>query len=68
MSEREKVNKPLKIAFIGGAYDSAVGRAHRVAVEMDRKFCLVAGCFSRNDDSNINSALHYGIDKDRGLQ
>ena len=55
----------LKIAFIGGAYDSAVGRAHRVAVEMDQRFELVAGCFSREQEKSYDSALKYGIDPSR---
>jgi len=55
----------LKIAFVGGAYDSAVGRAHRVAVEMDQRFELVAGCFSRRQEKSRDSALKYGIDPSR---
>ena len=55
----------LKIAFIGGAYDSAVGRAHRVAVEMDQRFELVAGCFSRRQEKSRDSAFKYGIDPNR---
>lgn len=58
-------NKKLKVAFIGGAYDSAVGRSHRIAIQMDQCFELVAGCFSRNQDKNHHSAIEYGIELDR---
>lgn len=55
----------LKVAFVGGAFDSAVGRAHRVAIEMDQRFELVAGCFSRNQTKSVDSALKYRINPSR---
>lgn len=55
-------NAKLKLAFVGGAYDSAVGRSHRIAIEMDHRFELVAGCFSRNSEKNRDSAIKYGVD------
>lgn len=58
-------SRKLRIAFLGGAYDSAVGRVHRIAVEMDQRFELVAGCFSRKDETNRSSALKYGIRPER---
>lgn len=57
--------KKLKIAFLGGAFESAVGRAHRTAIEMDQRFELVAGCFSRNLEANQSAALKYGINPNR---
>jgi predicted dehydrogenase len=56
------VKKKLKVAFWGGGYDSAIGRTHRIALEMDQRFELVAGCFSRNLEKSRDSALKYGID------
>jgi predicted dehydrogenase len=58
-------NKRLKVAFLGGAYDSAVGRSHRIAIEMDQCFELVAGCFSRDREKNLDSAKQYGLDLNR---
>lgn len=58
-------SKRLRVAFLGGAYESAVGRVHRIAVEMDQRFELVAGCFSRNADINTASAARYGVHPDR---
>lgn len=55
----------LRVAFLGGAYESAVGRVHRIAVEMDQRFELVAGCFSRNPETNKDSASRYGVDLSR---
>lgn len=53
--------RKLRLAFLGGAYESAVGRVHRTAVEMDQRFQLVAGCFSRHAETNRSSALRYGV-------
>jgi len=58
-------SRKLKIAFLGGAFDSAVGRAHRAAIEMDQRFELVAGCFSRKSEISQSTALRYGINPDR---
>jgi predicted dehydrogenase len=46
--------KPLRLGFIGGGINSAVGRAHYAACRMDGKFEVVAGHFSR--DPAINEA------------
>ena len=46
----------LKVAFIGGGTDSVVGYSHKIAVEMDGKFEIVAGCFSQD----INTSKHTG--------
>lgn len=57
--------KKLKIAFVGGAYDSAVGRAHRAAIALDQRFELIAGCFSRTEQTSRASAVQYGISPER---
>ncbi|MBP6978702.1 MAG: Gfo/Idh/MocA family oxidoreductase [Lentimicrobiaceae bacterium] len=55
----------LKIAFLGGAMNSAVGRAHFTAINLDHRFELVAGCFSRNEQLNMETAKQYGVHNDR---
>ncbi len=59
------VNKTLKIAFIGGAVNSAVGYAHFCACRMDNHFEIVAGCFSRNHKISEDTGRIYGVSKDR---
>lgn len=61
----ETVNAPLRVAFLGGAYDSAAGRAHRTAIEMDKRFSIVAGVFSRDAEKNHATALQYDVSTDR---
>lgn len=56
---------PLSVAFLGGSTTSAVGRTHRIAIEMDRRFKLVAGCFSSDPDSNATTGQSYGVSSER---
>lgn len=55
----------LRVAFLGGAYDSAVGRVHRMAIEADQRFELVAGCFSLDPQANTLSAQQYCVSPER---
>lgn len=57
--------KRIRVAFLGGAYQSAVGRAHLTAIEADRRYELVAGCFSRDAQQNQASAEAYHLSADR---
>jgi predicted dehydrogenase len=56
---------PLKIAFIGGAVNSAVGYAHFASCSMDRQWQIVAGCFSTHREANHDSARAYGVHPER---
>ncbi len=51
----------ISVAFLGGSKTSAVGTAHFAAIEMDNKYKLVAGCFSKNRENNLNSSLFYDV-------
>lgn len=53
---------PLKLAFIGGSLDSAIGYTHYIASQMDHLFTVTAGCFSRQNHINQKTALTWGID------
>lgn len=56
---------PLKLAFIGGAPNSAVGYAHFTAAQIDRAWDLQAGVFSRNIEINRQAAQTYGVSTER---
>ncbi len=58
-------NKKFKIAFIGGAKNSAVGYAHFCACRMDNYFEIVAGCFSRDKNISEETGLIYGVSPER---
>lgn len=58
-------NSSLRVAFIGGALNSAVGYTHFNASRLDGHFKVVSGCFSRNINENHNTAKVYGVDLSR---
>ena len=55
------MSKPLKIGFIGGALNSAVGTTHVIASQMDRRWRLAAACFSPNDALNRETSDRWGL-------
>lgn len=59
------MNQPLKIAFLGGGINSAIGQTHKIASQMDGEFSLVAGCFSRDRQVNQQTASAWGIAPER---
>lgn len=58
-------NRPLSLAFIGGSIKSAVGYAHFAASQLDNRWRLEAGCFSRNRETNRITASQWGVSPDR---
>lgn len=59
------MTQPLRIAFLGGGINSAIGQTHKIAAQMDGEFQLVAGCFSRDAQINQQTAQAWGIAADR---
>mgnify|MGYP002700326071 CR=1 FL=1 len=52
MITNSQLKQPLRLGFIGGSIESAVGHAHWVASQLDGRWAIVSGCFSRNDKIN----------------
>ncbi|MBR1219660.1 Gfo/Idh/MocA family oxidoreductase [Bradyrhizobium sp. U87765 SZCCT0131] len=65
MQQRNGGRRKLQVAFLGGSTDSAIGQVHRIAIEMDQRYELVAGCFSRKSEPNLRTADAYGVAHDR---
>ncbi len=59
------MTKTYLVGFIGGSIYSAVGKTHKIALELDRKFKVVAGCFSLNKEENESTGKEYQIEKSR---
>ena len=53
--------RTLRLAFLGGGIGSIAGPAHFCAAQLDGKFELVAGCFSKSAEVNRLSAEKYAI-------
>jgi predicted dehydrogenase len=58
-------NTYFEIGFIGGAINSAVGTTHKIATQMDGRFRLVAGCFSRDIKINNETGQIWAVDPSR---
>jgi len=59
------LKKPLKLAFIGGGLNSAVGKVHATASQLDNIWELVCGCFSTNEKVNLETGTIYGVSTHR---
>ena len=57
--------KRLRYAMVGGAKGSFIGPIHRMAVRLDNLGDLVAGCFSRDAESNAGSGAKFGLEPER---
>lgn len=53
------MEESIKLAVIGGGVNSAVGRAHFSALNLDRRFEITTGCFSRNEAQNLASNVMW---------
>jgi len=58
-------NAPLSLGFIGGSLESAIGKTHKIASQMDDRFKLVAGCFGENPQNNLKTAASWKISSNR---
>lgn len=54
-----------RIGFIGGGINSAIGRSHFIASQMDGKFKVEAGAFSRNQEINRKTGEEFLVAPDR---
>lgn len=58
-------HKTLSLGFIGGGWNSAVGATHFIAARMDGIFSVEAGTFSRNPETNRQTARRWDVDDAR---
>ena len=59
------INKQINIGIVGGGLDSAVGHLHYCALNMDQKFKVVSGCFSKDKKINYLTGQKYSIDPNK---
>ncbi len=60
-----RTRRRMKIAFLGGGMNSAVGYTHFLASRLDGCFDLIAGCFSRDQSTNFATAARLGVEQSR---
>ena len=54
--------RTLKLGIIGGGIDSAVGYTHLIASQMDHRWQVVAGCFSRREEINTQTVESWNLE------
>ena len=54
-------SKKLNVMILGGGINSAVGSAHISALKLSGQYNIVGGFFSRNSQTNNESAKEYGL-------
>ncbi|MBR2263730.1 MAG: Gfo/Idh/MocA family oxidoreductase [Firmicutes bacterium] len=55
----------LRYGMVGGDLNAFIGDVHRKGAAMNENVELVAGCFSRREEANRATGLHYGLDPER---
>jgi predicted dehydrogenase len=60
-----KISPPLRLAFVGGGINSAVGNVHRISSQLDGRWKLVGGVFSSDAQINAQSAVRYGLSEQK---
>ena len=62
---KHKIEKKIKIAIIGGSFDSTIAKTHLRSLLATNKFEIVCGCFSRNKNKNKANSLFYFLPKNK---
>lgn len=60
-----KSNKKIRIAIIGGSYDSTISKSHLRSILASNKFEIKCGCFSRNKNNNDKNSENYFLPKEK---
>ena len=55
------LDRPIRLAMVGGGAGSFIGPVHRMAAELDRAFTLVAGAFSSDAARSIEAGAAWGL-------
>ncbi len=59
------MRKGLRYGMVGGSLHAFIGAVHRDAINFEAKAVLVAGCFSKSSEENIECAKRFGVSEDR---
>ncbi|MCR4376865.1 MAG: Gfo/Idh/MocA family oxidoreductase [Rhodospirillales bacterium] len=61
----DKTTTVLRLGFVGGSLASAVGYAHWTASQLDDRWRVVSGCFSRNQNISDQTGHAWHLAKDK---
>ncbi len=57
--------KKIKLAIIGGGYDSTIAKVHLRSILATNKYEIICGCFSKNKKKNFKNSKFYNLSKDK---
>lgn len=57
--------KKIKLAIIGGGYDSTIAKVHLRSILATNKYQIICGCFSKNKKKNFKNAQFYNLNKNK---
>ena len=57
--------KQIRYGMVGGSLNAFIGDVHRKAIGFDTRAELVCGCFSTNQQDNLETGEAYGLASDR---
>jgi len=60
-----QTQSPLQLGFIGGGLSSSIGQTHYVASQLDGRWQLTSGFFSRNNEINQKTSEKWNVPQDR---
>ena len=59
------IKNKIKLAIIGGSYDSTIGKTHLRSLLATNKYEVICGCFSRKNNKNSKNLAFYSIPKNK---
>lgn len=65
MIEQRLDQKPIRIGMVGGGKEGLIGSVHRMAIQLDGHYQLVAGAFGSTAERSLESGLYLGVDAER---
>ena len=60
-----KSKEKIKLAVIGGGYDSTIAKTHLRSILSTGKFEIMCGCFSEKKNKNYKNSQFYSLPKNR---
>ena len=61
MVQNSKLNKKIKLAIIGGSFDSTIGKTHLRSILSTNRYKIICGCFSRSKNKNKKNSIFYSL-------
>ena len=55
----------IKLAIIGGSFDSTIAKTHLRSILSTNKFKITCGCLSRNKNKNFKNSKFYSLPVDK---